>query len=204
MNCKFQAIWFCTAFIFSEPMQYFAVYFALYSMINIISATNREGSATEMVSRVYNKIAQTHSIPTQLFTLTNLPEIPLGDFIYRKGENPWRSYSEQLFNSNNRIVIVAPEYNGSIPGILKLIIDCCDPQIFAGKKFALLGVASGRAGNLRGMDDLSNMLHYLKATVYWNKLPISQIRQLVDENRVLNHPDTLVSMEKHLLGFVSF
>lgn len=185
-------------------MRDFAVYLALYSMINIISATNREGSATEMVSRIYEGIAQSHSIPTQLFTLTNLPQVPLGDFIYRKGDNPWRTYAEQLFSNNDRVVIVAPEYNGSIPGILKLLIDCCDPQIFAGKKVALLGVASGRAGNLRGMDDLSNMLHYLKATVYWNKLPVSQIRQLVDENRVLNHPDTLLSMEKHLLGFLAF
>jgi len=176
----------------------------LLNMFNLISATNREGSATELVSLIYSQIATKHSVPHSQYSLTQIPQEPLGDFIYRKGDNPWRRFSEGLFTGNDRIVIVAPEYNGSIPGILKLVIDCCDPQIFAGKKIALVGVASGRAGNLRGMDDLSNMLHYLKAHVYWHKLPISQIRQLIDEERQLKHTDTLASLEKHLLGFMAF
>ncbi len=173
-------------------------------MFNIISATNREGSATELVSLTYSQIATTLSVPHEHFSLTQIPQEPLGDYIYRKGDNPWRRFAESLFSGNDRIVIVAPEYNGSIPGILKLVIDCCDPQIFAGKKIALVGVASGRAGNLRGMDDLSNMLHYLKAHVYWHKLPISQIRQLLDEEKQLKHPETLALMEKHLSGFLLF
>ncbi len=187
-----------------ENMQPDVLLIWLYIMFNLISATNREGSSTELVSQTYSQIATNQSVPHNRYSLTQIPQEPLGDFIYRKGDNPWRRFAEGLFTGNDRIVIVAPEYNGSIPGILKLVIDCCDPQVFAGKKIALLGVASGRAGNLRGMDDLSNMLHYLKAHVYWHKLPISQIRQLIDEEKRLSHPDTLASMEKHLLGFLQF
>ena len=54
------------------------------------------------------------------------------------------------------------------------------------KKALLTGVASGRAGNLRGMDHLADTLHYLKMNVYYNKLPISSINQVMDKEGHLN------------------
>jgi len=173
-------------------------------MIRIVCGTNRHGSMTSKVASLYHQLATELQIPSELKGIEALPEASLGDFIYRKDPNPWREFSEALFSDCERILIVAPEYNGSIPGILKLLIDCCDPGIFVGKKIALAGVGSGRGGNLLGMDDLTNMMHYLKAEVYSNKLPISRIRQLLDAEGRIQDMDTLQSIRNQLVGFSTF
>jgi chromate reductase len=69
---------------------------------------------------------------------------------------------------------------------------------------ALLGVASGRAGNLRGMDHLTGILNYLGAIVMPDKLPISRIGELLDAEGQLNDELTLATMRLHAEEFVHF
>jgi NAD(P)H-dependent FMN reductase len=173
-------------------------------MITIISATNRIESFTAGVAATYAEIAMKNNLPCRLVELTNFPSFPVDDSVYRKGENPFREFAHDVFNTSERLLIVAPEYNGSFPGILKMLIDCADPEIYRGKKVALTGVASGRAGNLRGMDHLTGIFQYLKSHVYYDKLPISQIRSLVNENRIVSDQKTRDTMEIQLLGLSRF
>jgi NAD(P)H-dependent FMN reductase len=62
-----------------------------------------------------------------------------------------------------------------VPGSLKLFIDACSvreyKQNFKGKKAALVGIASGRAGNLRGMDHLTGVMFVDRVT---NQLALTQ------------------------------
>jgi NAD(P)H-dependent FMN reductase len=115
-----------------------------------------------------------------------------------------RNFGNQILNGADRFIIVSPEYNGSIPGILKLMIDSCDPDLFKGKKVALVGVATGRAGNLRGMDHLTDILHYLQAEVYSLKQPVSQVKGLVNSEKELVDEATLSVLSKQLDGFMNF
>ena len=71
------------------------------------------------------------------------------------------------------------------------------------KKALLTGVASGRAGNLRGMDHLADTLHYLKMNVHYNKLPISVINRVMDENGNLNM-ETIKVINEQLDEFIRF
>ncbi len=71
------------------------------------------------------------------------------------------------------------------------------------KKALLTGVASGRAGNLRGMDHLSDTLHYLKMNVFYNKLPISSVNQVMDTHGNLN-ADTLRVVNAQLEEYISY
>jgi chromate reductase, NAD(P)H dehydrogenase (quinone) len=174
------------------------------TMITIISATNRIGSFTAGVAATYVEIAIKNNLPHRLVELTNFPSFPVDDSVYRKGENPFRSFAHDVFNTSEHILVVAPEYNGSFPGILKMLIDCADPEIYRGKKIALTGVASGRAGNLRGMDHLTGIFQYLKSHVYYNKLPISQIHSLVNESKIVSDQKTRDTMEFQLLGLNHF
>ncbi len=143
-------------------------------------------------------------MPNKLFSLDDIPPVPLDDAIYRKGSHQLRDYGHSLFGNSERLVIIAPEYNGSIPGVLKLLIDSCDPSLFKGKRFALIGVSSGRAGNLRGMDHLTDILHFLQAEVYSLKQPVSQIRNLVNADKELVDEQTIIALEKHIEGFRTF
>ena len=71
------------------------------------------------------------------------------------------------------------------------------------KKALLTGVSTGRAGNLRGMDQLSDTLHYLKMNVHYNKLPISVIDKVMDENGSLNK-ETMRVINDQLDEFIRF
>jgi NAD(P)H-dependent FMN reductase len=45
----------------------------------------------------------------------------------------------------------------------------------------LIGVSTGRAGNLRGMEHLTGMLNYLNMHVHPEKLPVSSVQDLIDD-----------------------
>jgi NAD(P)H-dependent FMN reductase len=71
-------------------------------------------------------------------------------------------------------------------------------------KACLVGVSTGRAGNLRGMEHLTNILNYLKINVYHNKLPISRVDTLMDAQGNLTDADTLKVIDWQLEGFLKF
>ncbi|MCC6838141.1 MAG: NAD(P)H-dependent oxidoreductase, partial [Bacteroidia bacterium] len=92
----------------------------------------------------------------------------------------------------------------SYPGILKLFFDAIHPDLNRGKKVGLVGVASGRAGNLRGMEHLTGVLNYLGMHVHPNKLPISSVLALINESGDLVDLNTLKVLEKHISDFTQW
>jgi chromate reductase len=170
----------------------------------IISGTNRLNSMSRQVSEAYAKLMDELNYPNQIKYLENIPEEAVLDAIYRKGDNKMRTFAHSIFHESDRLVIVVPEYNASMPGILKLVIDSCDPSIFKGKKIALIGISSGRAGNIRGLDHVMTVFNYLQSEVYSNKLPISQIYNMVDSNKELVDENTLVALKNQIEGFRNF
>ncbi len=170
----------------------------------IISGTNRLNSMSRQLSEAYAKLMDEQNYPNQIKYLENIPEEAVLDAIYRKADNKMRTFAHSIFHESDRLVIVVPEYNASMPGILKLVIDSCDPSIFKGKKIALIGISSGRAGNIRGLDHLMTVFNYLQSEVYSNKLPISQIYNLWDTDKNLVDTNTIQALNNHITGFGDF
>jgi chromate reductase, NAD(P)H dehydrogenase (quinone) len=165
-------------------------------MYTIISGTNRMGSHTEKVAREYQRLLSEKNITAPLVTLTGL------DVLHRTPD-VIRLENERLIPAT-KLIFIIPEYNGSYPGVLKALIDNTDIwNVWQHKKALLTGVATGRAGNLRGMDHLSDTLHYLKMHVHYNKLPISVINKVMDKNGVLND-ETLQVINNQLNEFIDF
>ena len=102
-------------------------------------------------------------------------------------------------------MFITPEYNGSFPGILKLLFDnSSSHSIWWHKKALLTGISTGRAGNLRGMEHLAGVLNYLKITVYPNLLPISIVNRLMDENGKFTDNSSIDVINKQLDEFISW
>ena len=166
-------------------------------MYSIISGTNRQGSNTLKVAEIYEQILQSKGIEVQLITLEGLDLSERNDSM--------RQLEKSYLIPSEKIIFVSPEYNGSIPGVLKTLIDNSDiEKVWKGKKALLVGVSSGRAGNLRGMDHLTAILHYVKMIVHHNKLPISTISKLKDEHGDITDEATLAAIHKQLDEFISF
>ena len=165
-------------------------------MYTIISGTNRVGSHTEKVADEYQKILGNKNIDAKIFSLKGINTLHRSEEII-KAEN------EILIPTQNFIFII-PEYNGSYPGVLKAFFDNSDiRKVWNYKKALLTGVATGRAGNLRGMDHLSDTLHYMKMNVFYNKLPISVIDKVMDGNGHFND-ETMKAINRQLDEFILF
>src|SRR5215467_8657568 len=114
-------------------------------MYLIISGTNRIDSNTIKIAQQYQQLLSGKKIDARVLSLVGL------DVLERN-----RSYIEiedELLIPAQKFIFISPEYNGSIPGVLKCLFDISDvKKTWAGKKALLTGVSTGRAGNLRGME----------------------------------------------------
>ncbi len=180
-------------------------------MITVIQATNRPDSNTEFVSRHIGQLLTSyHEGQIGYISMSDLPAEILSPDMYDEQLIPERlkQIQDEWMIPAERFIWILPEYNGSFPGILKLFIDTlstrkCD-ETFKLKKSLLIGIATGRSGNIRGMDHLTSILLHLKSVIYPRLLPISKINEMLDQQGRINHEPTLKTLEDHLKGFVSF
>jgi len=165
-------------------------------MITIISGTNRDNN-TKKVALEYQRLLKEKNIGTILLSLDE-QEVFTRNAAFIEMENKFLLPAEKF-------IIIMPEYNGSYPGILKLMIDNTDiRQAWWHKKVLLTGVSTGRAGNLRGMDHLTGSLLYLKMLVHPNRLPISVVDRLMDTDSRFSDKGTLNAIHTQLDEFIRF
>ncbi len=172
--------------------------------IQVLTCTNRPNSYSHKVSKIYLSLLKKSGIEASYYNLESLPENIAFSDLYGKRSRDFEHVIEQVIRPYKRFIFVVPEYNGSFPGILKVFLDAVHPREWNGKKACLVGVSSGRAGNLRGMEHLTGVLLYLKMNVYHNRLPISGIEHIVNEENEFKNPEQLLVCEHQIRGFLEF
>jgi chromate reductase len=166
-------------------------------LYTVISGTNRTGSNTYKVALQYFELLKTKAVNAQLYSLEGW------QWLHKNPE--YDRLEKELFVPTTKFIFISPEYNGSIPGVLKLMFDISDyKKTWWGKKALLTGVATGRAGNLRGMEHLTSILHYMKMVVHPNKLPISSIDKLLNGASSIEDSSTLHAINSQLEEFIEF
>lgn len=166
-------------------------------MYTIISGTNRSGSYTIKIAGQYQQMLAEKGIAASLVSLEHLD--------VSKRNTAIRKLEEDILIPATKFIFISPEYNGSIPGVLKSLIDASDiEKDWWGKKALLVGISTGRAGNLRGMDHLTGILNYVKIVVHPNKLPISVVHKLVNEEGQIIEKGTLNAISQQLDEFIIF
>ena len=187
-----------TLFIrFVAPLLVKRLFLRSFMMLTIISGTNRPDSRTLRVAQAYQQIMAAAGANATLLSLE-------GRSVWEPGDDMAALEKEYLIPAE-KFLFVMPEYNGSFPGVLKAMLDNSDiRQCWWGKKTALTGVADGRAGNLRGMEHMTNILHYLKMHVYWDKLPLSRISEEMDDAGHWLKPATEAAVRQQIDGFLAF
>ena len=173
-------------------------------MITIISATNRRDSLTIKVANYYSKLLASKNISNQVMDLCELPP----DFMYSNSfgatTDAFSEMIQKYVNDADKFVVISPEYHGSYPGVFKSLMDCIGGEGISGKKIALVGVASGRAGNLRGMEHLTSLFHHLKAEVFSAKPKLSEIHKLINEQGEIENPETVSLLQDQIERFIKF
>ena len=164
-------------------------------MITIISGTHRKHSNTSKIAREYQLILQEKGIEAGLLSLEDLDLLQYN--------SAFETIENEILIPTSHFIIISPEHNGSIPGVLKMLFDTSrSHEIWFHKKALLTGVATGRAGNLRGMDHLADVLNYVKITVHPNKLPISAVNSVVNSDGKIIDNNTLKAINQQLDEFI--
>ena len=108
-------------------------------------------------------------------------------------------------SASTKFLFVIPEYNGSFPGVLKTFVDACTfPESFYGKKAALVGLSSGRYGNLRGLEHFTGICHYIHLEVMPLRIHIPAIQTELNDKGDLWKEDTLKFTKEQMDKFIRF
>ncbi|MGY4386346.1 chromate reductase [Pedobacter sp. UYP24] len=173
-------------------------------MLTIISGTNRTGSNTLKVAIYYQKTLSSKGLDAQLLNLEDLPGNLADTDLYGKRSARFQEI-QRLITSTSKFLFIIPEYNGSFPGVLKLFIDACDfPESFYDKKAALVGISSGKYGNIRGIDHFGGVCSYLHLNVLPLRIHIPAIKTEFNENGDFYKEDTLKFTGEQMDKFILF
>jgi chromate reductase, NAD(P)H dehydrogenase (quinone) len=173
-------------------------------MTTLISATNRPGSYTLKLTEYYRQRLSEHGHEAGILSLTDLPHSLLVTDMFGK-RSPEFQPIQDLISTTEKFIFFIPEYNGSFPGVLKTFIDACKfPDSFYGKKAALVGLSSGKYGNIRGVEHFTGICHYIGMHVMPLRIHIPGISSEFNESGQLVHADTIKFTEQQMKQFINF
>lgn len=173
-------------------------------MTTIISGTNRQGSNALRVAKYYKTRLQEKGQGANLLSLTELPASFIESDLYGKRSEEFARIQD-LVSKSEKFLFVIPEYNGSFPGVLKTFIDACEfPASFYEKKAALVGISSGRQGNLRGVDHFTGVANHMHLHIMPLKIYLSCVEAELDDNSNLCKEGTVKVTDEQIDKFISF
>lgn len=173
-------------------------------MISIIAATDRSDSYSRRLSNIVSKKLNALDQPNQLLDLGEVRPSILAEGSYGDPGPEMEMLDKQFIQDADKLILVVPEYNGGFPGILKYFIDLCKQSSFKGKKACIIGIGAGRGGNLRGVEHLTGVLHYVRTEVFSFKIYINEVFKYISEEGELTHEVTEEVLDEQLQDFLKF
>lgn len=173
-------------------------------MTTIIAGTNRENSYTLRLAKIYQKLFLEQEIEAEILSLTSLPPAFISTDLYGKRSSEFQVIQDRV-SATTKFVFIAPEYNGSFPGILKTFMDACAyPSSFYDKRAALVGLSDGKYGNIRGIDHLTGICHYMGLHVLPLRIHITSCKTEFDPAGNLFRDDTIRFVKQQVGQFAGF
>lgn len=178
-------------------------------MITIISGTNRLDSKALVFANTFHQLYTAMGEEAQILDLSQLSHDFFFPEMYGAPATSIRQVKEQYVDSADKFHFILPEYNGSFSGAVKLWLDALSvtgdfKKVFGGKRAALTGIATGRAGNLRGLEHFTSILHYLNVVVMPSVLPVSGIKNMFNEQNDIHDEATLKVLQQQAENFAKF
>lgn len=173
-------------------------------MITLLSGTNRPGSNTRKVTREIEQLYTELKIPFHVLDLAELPQEIFNSASYAQKPASFDKFSKGILQSTG-LVIISPEYNGGIPGILKYFIDMLKfPESFEKRPVCFVGVAAGMWGALRPIEQLQQIFGYRNAYIYPERVFLARINELLDAEGRLKDPEIRERLRLQAIGFSEF
>ncbi len=150
-------------------------------MLHILVGTNREGSRSAEVAEFIKPFYEKEGMETRIM---NIKDVGLGELDKESyGDEKPKALNdavEELLKTDGLVVIV-PEYNGSMPGALKYFIDHWRyPESFEHRPVAFIGLG-GRFGGLRPVEHLQQVFGYRNSFIYPDRVFLHNVWGLIKD-----------------------
>ncbi len=166
--------------------------------ILVIPGSLRTGSLNaKLAATIAAELAQAGADVTRI-SLADFP-MPIydGDLQAKSGVPKTAHNLKRMMASHHGVLIVTPEYNASIPSLLKNAIDWVSRiqdsheargQVFRDRAFAIAAASGGRLGGARALMALRLILTACQAHVIPNQLSLPFAPEAYDDMDRLKHP----------------
>jgi chromate reductase len=150
----------------------------------VFGASLRQGSLNDRLATLAARVIEQFGGAADLASMLEFDCPPYdGDVERDEGVPPGAERLRDRLTTADAFIIASPEYNASLPGILKNTIDWTSrvrPQPFNGKQGMLLSASPSMVGGNRGLWALRVPLEHLGARVYPDMFSLAQAHEAFD------------------------
>ncbi len=173
-------------------------------MITLIVGTNRPGSNTRKVAAEIETIYASLKVPLRVLDLAQLPAEIFAPASYAEKPKSFQPFADAVLQASG-LHVVTPEYNGSLPGVLKYFIDMLKfPESFERRPVCFTGLAAAMWGALRPVEQLQAIFGYRNAYIFPERVFMPTVNNVLDGNGRIKDAELLGRLQKQAAGFVEF
>jgi NAD(P)H-dependent FMN reductase len=173
-----------------------------------LSGSLRKGSLNTALLRAAQKLCPA-GVTLDLRTLHGIPVYD-GDLEAQGLPEPVRTLGEAI-SAADALLIATPEYNHSIPGVLKNGLDWISrpsgagARIFGGKPTAVMGATPGGGGTMRSQDALLHVLRAFGSDMWFGPwMTVSHAPGLFNAEGELADEKTRELLRAFMAGFAQY
>ena len=172
----------------------------------VFAASLRAESLNRKLAALAARVATEQGAIVHLSTLEDF-DVPFydGDLESSKGIPKGAEELRRRLLASDAFIVSSPEYNGSMPGVLKNLIDWTSrfrPQPFDGRHGLLLSASPSMGGGNRGLWALRMPFEHLGARIYPDMFSLAQAHQALVDGDIAD-PALRARFAKNLLAFLS-
>ncbi|HEY5236614.1 MAG TPA: NAD(P)H-dependent oxidoreductase [Rhabdochlamydiaceae bacterium] len=177
-----------------------------------LAGSTRKDSYNKKLIQVAADIARQKGAKVTVIDLNDYP-MPFydADLEAKKGLPAHAKKLRDLISQNDAIMIASPEYNASIPGILKNTLDwtsrdekgqfSSDP--YKGKKIAIMSASPGKGGGARALVHLRAVLQGVGGDVIKDQVSVSEASKAFDAKGKLVSAETNKKLQEEVHQLLS-
>jgi chromate reductase len=175
-------------------------------MKQIIIGTHRPDSNSKKVALYVQNLFRAHGETVGVLDLAEIEveKIHGGHFGGQSALPPRLAASLKLVEESDGIIFVIPEYNGSMPGVLKAFVDLWKyPQSFEGRPVAFIGLGGLWAG-LRPVEHMMQVMSYRNAYLFPLRVFMRDVWKIVSTQGEITDLTVVKLLNQQVTGFQKF
>jgi len=171
----------------------------------VFSASLRAGSLNTTLAKLAASSIEKQGGTVDLAAMSAFDSPSYSQDAQAQGFPPGATELRRRLEANDGFVIASPEYNGSMPGLLKNVIDWVSrfrPQPFNDRHALLLSASPSMTGGNRGLWTLRVPLEHLGSRVYPDMFSLAQAHQAFDAQGNIANQQLADRFDQTIAGFM--